>query len=423
MSGERKKSILDSWFEHSNRAALPKGSRMFLRRIRERDQPVDPSGFSLGAKPRGRSGGACWRDEQSIGGVLAGAPNRRRKRHSVATLLLFAAVFTGLGLFFWLDFGLIPLWQVARSCMWTASPAVVTESGAKPYARGGILRICYEYRWENQLWQGERYDFFLSRFDCGSGSGSRRAEVISDFPVGKPIECLVNPDDPAESVISRAIPWCAWGGILLPPVFIVIGIAAGWQALRNLQRKLRSGSYRKIFRRPKFFKDRKNWKNELAAVGLAAGTVMFFLSFFVLGDPTVWRLVSCIPLLLPLFFGPWLKMKLPALLLVVLAGLQLWHAIETRKSVISVSPGGTVVRRYPRGNRGCWIVMVDGQRFDTGASIYHKARVVWRNENCFILDSSDIGPTEFRRESGVWKASPEAHLHRPKENPTAPAVR
>ena len=92
------------------------------------------------------------------------------------------------------------------------------------------------------------------------------------------------------------------------------------------------------------------------------------------------------------------------------------------KPVISVSPGGTAVRRFPHGNRGCWIVLVDGQRFDTGASIYHKARVVWRNENCFILDSSDIGPTEFRRESGVWKASPEAHLHRPKE-PTAPAVR
>ena len=182
------------------------------------------------------------------------------------------------------------------------------------------------------------------------------------------------------------------------------------EALRNLQRKLRSGSYRKIFRRPKFFKDRKNWKNELAAVGLTAGTVMFFLSFFVLGDPNVWLLVSCIPLLLPLFFGPWLKMKLPALLLVTLAVLQLRHAIITRKPVISVSPGGTVVRRFPRGNRGCWIVMVGDQRFDTNASIYHKASVVWRNENCFILDSSDVGRIEFRRENGRWSTSPD-HLH------------
>ena len=69
----------------------------------------------------------------------------------------------------------------------------------------------------------------------------------------------------------------------------------------------------------KFFEDTKKWRNELAAIGLTAGAVMFFLSFFVLGNPTVWLLVSCIPLLLPLFFGSWLKMKLPALLFLAFA--------------------------------------------------------------------------------------------------------
>ncbi len=42
----------------------------------------------------------------------------------------------------------------------------------------------------------------------------------------------------------------------------------------------------------KFFKDPKNWRNELAAIGLSVGTVMFLLSFLVLGVPTVWLLVA-----------------------------------------------------------------------------------------------------------------------------------
>ena len=65
----------------------------------------------------------------------------------------------------------------------------------------------------------------------------------------------------------------------------------------------------------KFFEDPKKWRSGLTAIGLAAGAVMFFLSFFVLGDPTGWLLAGGIPLLLPLFFGPWLKMRLPALLI------------------------------------------------------------------------------------------------------------
>lgn len=344
--------------------------------------------------------------------------NWRRERHSVVSLFFFAAVFAGLGAYFWLEFGLIPLWQVVRSSTWAAAPAVVTASGAAPYARGGILRIRYEYRWENQTLQGQRYDFFLSRFDCGSGS--RREEVISEFPVGKPIECLVNPDDPAESVISRAIPWCAWAGILLPPIFLVIGIAAGWQAVRNLRRKLRSGAYRRSLLRPKFFKDPKNWRGELAAIGMTAGAVLFFFSFFVLGDPNVWLLVSCLPLLLPIFFGPWLKMKLPALILVAVAGLFLHHAIITRKPVIDVSPdGSTTVICFPRGNNGCWIVRIGDQRFDTNASIYQNARIVWKDENRFILDSSDVGPIEFRKENGRWSTSPE-HLHLPSRSRPRP---
>ena len=169
--------------------------------------------------------------------------NLRKKRHSIGTLVFFAVVFTGMGLFFWLDFGLIPLVQVIRSRSWTAVPAVVTESFAEPFGRSGRVCIRFEYVWKNRKRHGNRYDFFHSRTSCGRGAA--REKIIASHPTGKRIECLVNPDDPTESVVSRTIPWCAWSGILLPLVFIVIGIKIGWRAVRTIRTKLKYAASRK----------------------------------------------------------------------------------------------------------------------------------------------------------------------------------
>ena len=166
--------------------------------------------------------------------------NMWNERHSIWVQLLFCAVFTGLGLFFWLDFGLIPLIQVVRSRSWAAVPAVVTESFAEPHGRGGRVCVHYEYVRKNRKLQGTRYDFFHSRGSCGGGS--EREKIIESHPAGKRIECLVDPDDPAESVVSRSVPWCAWTGILLPLIFVVIGICDGRLAIRNLRKKLKHPS-------------------------------------------------------------------------------------------------------------------------------------------------------------------------------------
>ena len=161
----------------------------------------------------------------------------------------------------------------------------------------------------------------------------------------------------------------------------------------------------------KFFKDPKEWRNELAAIGLAAGSVLFFLSFFVLGDPAVWILASCIPLLLPLVFGPWLKMRLPALLILTVSVWISFSAITKVHPMMEISPDGkTVAILEVRGNNNCYTVKLDKQVFYTGASIYQNARGVWKTNDLFVLESSDIGPTEFRRENGVWKAVPEDHI-------------
>ena len=162
-----------------------------------------------------------------------------------------------------------------------------------------------------------------------------------------------------------------------------------------------------------FFKDSKNWKSELSLVGLSAGLMMFFLSFFVLGDPTIWLLVSCIPLLLPLIFGSWLKMKIPACLLIIVAGLFLWHSIESTRPIKTVSPSGTVIYLLSgqKNNNYCYIVQIGTQIFYTDASIYHNIQCVWKGDDIFILDSSDVGPIEFHKENGIWTTSSE-HLHR-----------
>ena len=161
-----------------------------------------------------------------------------------------------------------------------------------------------------------------------------------------------------------------------------------------------------------FFKVSKKWKSELSLVGLSAGLMMFFLSFFVLGDPTIWLLVSCIPLLLPLIFGSWLKMKIPACLLIIVAGLFLWHSIESTRPIKTVSPSGTVIYLLSgqKNNNYCYIVQIGTQIFHTDASIYHKIQCVWKCDDIFILDSSDVGPIEFHKENGIWTTSPE-HLH------------
>ena len=42
----------------------------------------------------------------------------------------------------------------------------------------------------------------------------------------------------------------------------------------------------------KFFKDSKNWRNELAVIGLSIGTVLFFLNFLWLGFPDGVRYIT-----------------------------------------------------------------------------------------------------------------------------------
>ena len=82
----------------------------------------------------------------------------------------------------------------------------------------------------------------------------------------------------------------------------------------------------------KFFREPKNWKQEISEIALTAGTAMFLLSFLVLGSPVVWLLTNCILLLLPLMFGSWLKMKLPALILLLISGAVISYSVANGRA-------------------------------------------------------------------------------------------
>ena len=130
----------------------------------------------------------------------------------------------------------------------------------------------------------------------------------------------------------------------------------------------------------KFFKDPKNWKQEISGIGLTAGFMLFLLSFLVLGNPNIWLLFSCIPLLVPLIFGSWWKMKLPALLLIVISAGIIGSTIYWQRRPISLnSPDDkSTAVLFRRGNGNCYTVKIDEQIFYTKASISDVAVRVFR---------------------------------------------
>ena len=160
------------------------------------------------------------------------------KGNSPYILLFGSMLIMGIGLFLLWLFTLSPLYKVLRSRSWVTRPAVVLKSWKEPIFRGTTLQVRYEYMWKNQTMEGQQYDFFLSKFGGLGDTAIERA--MKNYPAGKQTECLVNPDNPFESVLSRAIPWRSW---ITPPgclLFIWIGFGGCKKAIRHMQRQSKS---------------------------------------------------------------------------------------------------------------------------------------------------------------------------------------
>ena len=93
-------------------------------------------------------------------------------------------------------------------------------------------------------------------------------------------------------------------------------------------------------------------------------------------------------------------------------GFVYYHDINPQ-SITEVSPDGkNIAILSMKDNDKCFTVEIAGQTFYTKASIYHNTKGEWQGNDLFILKSSDVGDIEFRKENGVWKASPESLIRK-----------
>ena len=93
-------------------------------------------------------------------------------------------------------------------------------------------------------------------------------------------------------------------------------------------------------------------------------------------------------------------------------GFVYYHDINPQ-SITEVSPDGkNIAILSMKDNDKCFTVEIAGQTFYTKASIYHNTKGEWQGNDRFTLKSSDVGDIEFRKENGVWKASPESLIRK-----------
>ena len=122
----------------------------------------------------------------------------------------------------------LPLMRAAESRHWIAVPATVTESqltslrGSKG-RRTYRIDISAQYEWQGERYTCDRYDFFRSGMSTNIGVGEMR-RIVAEHPVGRQCECLVDPENPAEAVMSREVPVA---NVLLTSLFALLFEAVG----------------------------------------------------------------------------------------------------------------------------------------------------------------------------------------------------
>jgi hypothetical protein len=165
-------------------------------------------------------------------------PSRLDRRAALVGLGLFASVFLLAGLAMGY-FVLLRPWLESRAAQsWMETPCRIISSEVKSHAGGKSttysVDITYQYQVTGQTLRSNRYDFTL-----GSSSGyDGKAIVVRENPAGKDTVCYVNPQNPAEAVLSRSFENNAliWIG---PLIFSLVGlgmlIPVGLGAVRRVK--------------------------------------------------------------------------------------------------------------------------------------------------------------------------------------------
>ena len=165
------------------------------------------------------------------------------KKANPFLLLLMAVIFIALGGCSCYFFLYLPLQKVMQSSSWVTTPATVVKSQLATKSstqrsridrRDYSIHIDFQYTYKGKSYIGKRYDFFRSLDKYSNGGEEAMQEVVNRHPVGAEITCLVNPEKPSESVISREIyfPMLIIG--FVPLLFFVVGFIVLIFAIKNI---------------------------------------------------------------------------------------------------------------------------------------------------------------------------------------------
>lgn len=116
-----------------------------------------------------------------------------------------------------------PLYGICQSRSWVEVPAEIVGSRIARDEEYKTLDISYRYTYLNKTYIGNRYDWFRTQYYATNFGGNDMLQVVRRHPVGTAIKCLVDPANPAESVVSREICCDRLFFGLLPLFFLLIG--------------------------------------------------------------------------------------------------------------------------------------------------------------------------------------------------------
>ncbi len=162
--------------------------------------------------------------------------------------LLFCSIFIVIGLVV-TNFTFVKPYRLQKAAKnWVTVDAVVLDSNVRSHSSDDgttySVYISYEYRCNDQIYHGDRYNFTGG---SSSGHGAKRS-VVKKYPKGKKFKLYIDPDDMRESVILRDVgkKLYIW---LFPLIFTFVGGIMFIALLKGSAAGNRTGRYSRTARK------------------------------------------------------------------------------------------------------------------------------------------------------------------------------
>lgn len=165
-------------------------------------------------------------------------PPDAKPKHVPRILGVFFLLFPSV---FFIAFTIWPLCQLASSLSWEPCPGVVTVSRLETSrgSKGGTtykINIQADFVRQGRHYTCRKYDFFRSSVFTNIGVSGMR-DAVSSHPVGTRVMCLIDPDNPERSVMTRDVPALQ---LILMTAFLLPFWAIGFFFLLGASRKKQS---------------------------------------------------------------------------------------------------------------------------------------------------------------------------------------